>query len=472
MKSTAPLYFLFLLIACQVPKEQTMDDIDRPLNFVIIFCDDLGYGDLNSFGNPVIKTPNLDRMVAEGQKWTQFYVADPVCTPSRSALMTGRYPIRSGMTSKQRAVLFPDSGSGLSPDEITIAEMLKQKDYATGHVGKWHLGHLPQYLPTSQGFDYYYGIPYSNDMSAAPGKSELYRESMEDPDFYPEAQNYHVPLMENEEIVEQPADQTTITRRYTEKAVQYIREHQDQPFFLYLAHSMPHIPLFAGDNFVGTSKRCLYGDVIEEIDWSVGQVIKALKELELDENTIVMFSSDNGPWLSFKTHGGSAGPLRAGKGTTFEGGQRVPTIFWGPSNVAPGVVTEMGSTLDIINTFGALAEVEVPNDRKMDGFDLSPVLKGEGSSPRSEFFYWAFAELHAVRSGPWKLHIQQREPVHYGNIAEMDAPELYHIEADISEKYDRYDAEQQVVEELQQKINEHLKDVEGSTPDQLGIRIY
>ncbi|GJM29423.1 MAG: arylsulfatase [Cyclobacteriaceae bacterium] len=471
MKSSLLPFIIFLLIACQVPKEETTQDSESPLNFIIIFCDDLGYGDLSSFGNPVIKTPNLDRMVMEGQKWTQFYVADPVCTPSRSALMTGRYPIRTGMTSKERAVLFPDSGSGLSPDEITIAEMLKQKEYATAHVGKWHLGHLPQFLPTSQGFDYYYGIPYSNDMNAAEGKSRLYRENMVDPDFYPETQNYNVPLMENEEIIEQPADQTTITKRYTEKAVQYIREQQEQPFFLYLAHSMPHIPLFASEKFVGTSKRRLYGDVIEEIDWSVGQVIATLKELGLEDNTIVMFSSDNGPWLSFKTHGGSTGPLRAGKGTTFEGGQRVPTIFWGPGNVVPGIVTGMGSTLDIINTFGALAQVEVPNDRKMDGFDLSPVLKGEGASPRSEFYYWAFSELHAVRSGPWKLHIQQREPVYYGKTVDMEAPELYHIEADISEMYDRFEAEPQLVANLQQKIREHLKDVEDATPDQLVIRI-
>lgn len=242
------------IIACQAPERQAAVNERLPLNFVIIFCDDLGYGDLSSFGNPTIHTPHLDRMVAEGQKWTQFYVADPVCTPSRSALMTGRYPIRTGMTSKQRPVLFPNSGSGLQQDEITIAEVLKQKNYATGMVGKWHLGHLPEYLPTAQGFDYYYGIPYSNDMSVADGMGKYYFEQRVNPDFYPDAQNYNVPLMENEKILEQPADQTTITRRYTEKAIQYIKEHQERPFFLYLAHSMPHIPLFAGEEFVGSSK--------------------------------------------------------------------------------------------------------------------------------------------------------------------------------------------------------------------------
>jgi arylsulfatase A-like enzyme len=253
--------------------------------------------------------------------------------------------------------------------------------------------------------------------------------------------------------------------------VQFIKDYKERPFFLYLAHSMPHIPLFAGEEFVGSSQRGLYGDVIQEIDWSVGQVLQTLEELNLDQNTIVMFSSDNGPWLVFETHGGSAGPLRAGKGTTFEGGQRVPTIFWGPGNVVPGVVTDMGSTLDIINTFAALAEVEMPTDRKMDGYDLSPVLKGEGQSPRKEFFYWAFSELHAVRSGPWKLHVQQREPVHYGDIAPMDTPELYHLEADISERYDRAESKPDIVETLQAMIQAHMEDVKGSTPDQLVIKI-
>jgi arylsulfatase A-like enzyme len=308
-------------------------------------------------------------------------------------------------------------------------------------------------------------------MSAAAGKSKLYREQMSDPEFYPDFQNYNVPLMENEQILEQPADQNTISRRYTEKAVQFIRDKQNQPFFLYLAHSMPHIPLFAGQEARGSSKRSLYGDVIQEIDWSVGQVLQTLRELGLDENTIVMFSSDNGPWLSFETHGGSAGPLRAGKGTTFEGGQRVPTIFWGPGMIEPGIVDEMGSTLDIINTFAALSGTKVPDDRKLDGFDLSSVLKSGGASPRTEFFYWAFGELHAVRSGPWKLHIQQRQPVHYGNIAEMERPELYQLEVDISEKYDRFESQPGIVLGLEKLIADHLKDVEGSTPDQLGIRL-
>lgn len=444
---------------------------DRPPNFVIIFCDDLGYGDLSAFGNPTIRTPNLDRMAAEGQKWTQFYVADPVCTPSRAALMTGRYPVRNGMSSAKRVVLFPDSAGGLPDDEVTIAEVLKQKGYATAAIGKWHLGHLPEFLPTSQGFDSYFGIPYSNDMDYAGGMKPGYREMANDPDWMPDIKYYNVPLMENEKVVERPADQTTITRRYSERAVKYIKENKERPFFLYLAHNLPHIPLFASPDFKGTSKRGLYGDVLQEIDHGVGQILETIRAEGLDDNTIVVFSSDNGPWLVFRTHGGSAGPLRAGKGTTFEGGQRVPTIFWGPGHVKPGLVTEMGSTLDLINTFAALSGTKAPTDRKMDGYDLSAVLKGTGKSPRQEFFYWTRAKLHAVRSGPWKLHIVQREPVHYGREVPMDRPELYNLEKDISEAYDRYEDKPEVVERLMKMLEEHEASTEDRLPDNLEARI-
>lgn len=455
--------FLFYLLFAVVQASA-----ETPPNFVVIFCDDLGYGDLGSFGHPTIRTPHLDRMAEEGQKWTQFYSADPVCTPSRAGLLTGRYPVRNGMSSVARVVLFPDSSGGLPQEEVTIAEMLKQKDYATATVGKWHLGHLPQHLPMTQGFDSYYGIPYSNDMDKVPNSPGYQRG---DPDFYPDTTVYNVPLLEGDREIERPADQNTITRRFTEKAVEFIQANRDRPFFLYLAHSMPHIPLFTGEKFRGKSIRGVYGDVIEEIDWSVGQVLDTLRELQLDKKTVAVFSSDNGPWLAFKTHGGSAGPLRAGKGTNFEGGQRVPTIFWGPGRIKPGVVNGMGSATDLMSTFASLAKVEPPKDRKMDSYDLSPALLGTGKSPRQEFFFWNRGVLHAVRSGPWKLHMQQRHFINYGRVIQLDKPELYNVEKDISEAYDVADTHPEIVARLLEKFRKHEKDAEDSLPDQLAARI-
>ncbi|NNE93624.1 MAG: sulfatase-like hydrolase/transferase, partial [Verrucomicrobiales bacterium] len=284
---------------------------DKP-NFVVVFCDDLGYGDLSCFGHPTIKTPHLDRMAAEGQKWTNFYVAACVCTPSRAALLTGRYPIRNGMCSDRRRVLFPDSAGGLPQSEITIAKALKDgAGYRTAAVGKWHLGHLPEFLPTSHGFESYFGIPYSNDMNRID-RSVSQHQLAEDENF----KAYDVPLLRDEKEVERPADQRTITKRFTEEAVRKIGEFKDEPFFIYLAHSLPHIPLFRAPDFRDTSTAGIYGDVIEEIDWSVGQIREALEKHGIAENTLVVFTSDNGPWLTFDTHGGSAGLLREGKGST------------------------------------------------------------------------------------------------------------------------------------------------------------
>jgi len=436
---------------------------------IVIFCDDLGWGDLGCFGNPTIRTPNLDRMAQEGQKWTQFYVAAPVCTPSRAGLLTGRYPIRSGMTSAKQAVLFPNSGGGLPQAEITLAEMLQQRGYRTGIVGKWHLGHLPEYLPTEQGFERYFGIPYSNDMDKTGGPG-YQAEARKDPDYYPSIEHYNVPLMRDAEIIERPADQNTLTLRYTEEAVKFIQDNKDHPFFLYLPHSMPHIPLFASDRYRGKSPRGLYGDVVEELDASVGRILETLRELELDGKTMVVFSSDNGPWLSFETHGGSAGPLRAGKGTTFEGGQRVPTIFWWPGTIEPRTIHELGSTLDLMATVATISGAELPKDRTLDSFDLSEVLLRGGTSPRREMFFWTNAQLHAVRVGPWKLHVKAREPIHYSKAVELASPELYHLERDISEKYNVADQHPDVVQRLLRKLDEHRASIEPHE-DMLAIPI-
>ncbi len=425
---------------------------DRPPNFVVIFADDLGYGDLSCFGHPTIRTPNLDRMAAEGQKWTNFYVAACVCTPSRAGLLTGRYPVRNGMASDKKRVLFPESTGGLPQSEITIARMLKQKDYATAAVGKWHLGHLPEFLPTSHGFDSFFGIPYSNDMDRVASKGK-HRDLI----LNPKVEYFNVPLMRNEEIVERPADQTTITRRYTEEAVSFIKKEKDHPFFLYLAHSMPHVPLFRSPEFEGVSDRGFYGDVIEEVDWSVGQVLNALRKEGLAENTLVVFTSDNGPWLLFDQQGGSAGLLRDGKGSAWEGGMREPTIFWWPGKLKQGPVHDMGSTLDLLPTFAALSGAQKPEDRVLDGYDISPALLGTGPSPRQEMYYHQDVELYAVRSGWYKCYfktmtsyIGQKEPdVH-------DPPLLFDLGSDPSEKYDIAAEHPDIIAKMRELAKKHL----------------
>lgn len=423
---------------------------EQPPNFVIVFADDLGYGDLACYGHPTIKTPNLDRMAREGVRFTQFYAAACVCTPSRAALMTGRYPIRSGMCSDKRRVLFPNSGGGLPASEVTLAEALKAKGYATACIGKWHLGHLPQFLPTSNGFDSYFGIPYSNDMDRL-ADSPKGRAAFWDP----KVNYWNVPLMQNQEIIERPAVQTTITKRYGEKAVEFIEAHKDQPFFLYLPHNLPHVPLFRSEEFAGHSERGLYGDVIEEIDHTVGQILETLRQHDLAENTFVFFTSDNGPWLIFDTHGGSAGLLREGKGSTWEGGMREPGIGWWPGTIPAGTITtELASTMDLYTTCLLLAGAEVPADRVVDGIDLRPVLFGEGPSPRDSMIYYRGQQVYAARLGPWKAHFIT-QPGYGGGPQEHDPPELYHLLHDPSEKYNIADDHPAVIEQIRELVKAH-----------------
>ena len=426
-------------------------------NFVVVFVDDLGYGDLGCFGHPTIRTPHLDRMAAEGMKFTQFYAAANVCTPSRAGLLTGRMPIRSGMYGDRMPVFFPNAASGLPASEITVAEALRDSGYRTACVGKWHLGHLPEYLPTNHGFDSYFGIPYSNDMDAVwplPDGSNRFMNS--------KIEYFRVPLLRDLEEIERPADQTTITKRSTEEAVRFIQAQDERPFFLYLAHSLPHVPLFRSKAFEGRSARGLYGDVVEEIDWSMGQILGALRESGLDERTVVLFTSDNGPWLKHGVQGGSAGPLREGKGCTFEGGMRVPTIVRWPTQVAAAsVCTELGSTLDIMPTFVALAGGALPTDREYDGVDLSPVLlQGEGTvsngGPRKNLFYYHGSRLMAVRQGAYKAHFATRLRYAGNKLVEHEPPLLYHLDEDPGESRDLAEEFPEIVAELRRVADEHV----------------
>ncbi len=430
----------------------------RPPNVIVIFTDDQGYGDLGSFGHPTLRTPHLDRMAAEGQRWTSFYVAESVCTPSRAALLTGRLPVRSGMAGDGRRVLFPDSAGGLPASEITIAELLKPRGYATAAIGKWHLGHLPQYLPMAHGFDSYFGIPYSNDMDAT-GRDlpagEPRRRIMD-----PQREYWNVPLMRNEDILERPADQTTLTRRYTDEAIAFVRANRERPFFLYVAHSMPHVPLFRSKEFEGRSARGLYGDVIEEIDWNTGRLLDVLRELDLARDTLVVFTSDNGPWAPYDEQGGAAGQVRGAKGGTFEGGMRVPAIFWWPGTIRSAIVTDIGSTLDLLPTVATLAGAQPPAGRVLDGYDLGPVLRGSAPGARQHMFYYRGTTLYAVRQGSFKAHFVTRPEYGSDPAVSHDPPLLYNLDHDPSEKFDVAARHADVVARIQRLAAEHRQGVE------------
>jgi len=438
----------------------------RQPNIVVIFSDDLGYGDIGAFGAPNIRTPRLDAMAAEGQKWTSFYV-QPVCSPSRAALLTGRLPVRSGMFGTPGGTapkVFRDNAAqGLPLEEVTVAELLKSAGYKTAMVGKWHLGQLPQFLPMHQGFDSWFGLPYSHDMRmTVPRTANPYQT----PAYYsPKPEYWDVPLMQNDRVVERPADHRTLTKRYTEQAVQFIAANKTGPFFLYVAHSLPHIPLARSDEFVGHSAGGMYGDVIEEIDWSVGRILDALQAAGVERNTLVLFTSDNGPWLPFRDHGGSAGPLKQGKGTTWEGGVRTPAIFWWPGTVRPGVVTGMGSGLDLLATAAALAGAKVPAGRPIDSVDLSRALKGTGPSPRNELFYYWDSELRAVRKGNYKAHFitsgayDDPEPRTVRN-----PPLLFDLSVDPGERFNVAAEHPEVVADLLKMADAHRRTVASVQP--------
>lgn len=436
---------LVLALAALVPAQA--DPTGAP-NIVILLADDLGYGDLACYGHPTIRTPNLDRMAAEGLKFTQYY-AWCYCTPSRAALLTGRLPIRSGLN----RVLGPTSTGGIPDSELTLASALKARGYATTCIGKWHLGHLPDYLPTRHGFDHYFGIPYSNDMDRA--------EQGEPP----------IPLMRDVTIAEQPAVQETLTTRYTQEALAFIRSHvagtaANQPFLLYLAYTFPHVPLHASPAFQGKSPRGLYGDVVEELDASVGQILQSLRDLGLAGSTLVVFTSDNGPWLSQKLHGGSAGLLREGKITNWEGGVRVPCLAWWPGTIAKGrVVQDLASELDLFATCVELAGGRVPTDRPYDSNSLVPLLRGAGPGTRGEIFYYFDERLTAVRQGVWKLHRETIESASgVTKSLNHEQPLLFNLAHDPSERFNVADQHPDVVARLLGLIEAHRTSVTPGKP--------
>lgn len=418
-------------------------------NFVVLFADDLGYADLHCFGGEQMVTPNLDLMANGGMRLTNFYASQGVCSASRCSLLTGCYNVRLGIL----GALVPGSTTCLNPDEQTIAEVLKPQGYATAIFGKWHLGDRDHGLPTHHGFDEYHGLPYSNDMWPS----------------HPTAKSFPpLPLYENDQIIDDnitAEEQASLTRWATEHAIDFIERHQAQPFFLYVPYSMPHVPLFTSDRFAGVTGKGLFTDVIAEIDWSAGEILKTLRELGLSENTLVLFTSDNGPWLSYGNHAGSAAPLREGKGTAFEGGVREPTIAYWPGHIEPGAICDaLVGTIDVLPTFAKLAGAAPPT-KKIDGRDLWPLLSGEptAASPHEAFYYYWHNELQAVRSGPWKLHFPHAYPSLKDKPERDGMPgryhklecglELYNLDGDIGETRDVSANHPEVVARLQKLAN-------------------
>lgn len=418
---------LFSITACK-------DNSTRP-NIIIFFTDDQGYADVGCFGAEGFETPHLNRLASDGIRFTNFYVPATVCTPSRAGLLTGRYPKRSNL---HNAVLFPYSDGGLSSEEYTMAEMLKESNYATSCIGKWHLGHKEEFMPNNHGFDEFYGVPYSNDMN-----NHYYE--------WNGFQSPPLPFYRNTDLIESGPDQQFLTKRYTEEAISQIRNRGEQPFFIYLAHNMPHEPLYASPSFKGKSKKGLYGDVIMELDWSAGEIIRTLKEEGIYENTIFIFTSDNGPEV------GSAKPLRGKKAETWEGGQRVPAIITWPKRIPPGIVSdEFVSTLDLYPTLAKITESKIPDGLTMDGMEISEFLFSPETIklPERPFYYYARnGNVEAIRLGKWKLHIEKSKGWNE-DINGAFLVSLYNLEVDISEKENVANEFPEIVKKLKNMIIE------------------
>ena len=435
---------LFLLLAAVLSAAASA----RPPNVVVIFIDDMGYGDIGPFGATKQRTPHLDRMAKEGMKLTSFY-ATPVCSVSRAQMMTGCYGARVSVP----GVYFPGQSVGLNPAEVTVAERLKEKGYATQMVGKWHLGDQPEFLPTRQGFDHYLGIPYSNDMLKKSADTKI----------------PVVPLLRDEKIAElmDGEGQRRMVELYTKEAVDFIGRNKDKPFYLYYAHNAVHTPIYPGAAFAGKSQNGRFGDWVEEVDWSVGQVLDTLRAQGLDKDTLVVFTSDNGPWLTKGTDGGSAGPLRGGKGSTWEGGVRVPTLAWWPGRVPAGSVNDaVAATIDLLPTFVSLAGGTVPATPVIDGRDITPILLGQSKeSAREAHYYFASYDLQAVRQGRWKLALSP-QPEGMGKQAAKTAAglRLYDLDAEIGEQTDVAAQHPEVVAKLKALADKMAAEIGGKTP--------
>lgn len=466
------IFNLFLLticvLSCGKNRDEGRSNVDTPPpNIILIFTDDQGYQDVGVFGSPDIRTPFLDQLAGEGVQLTSFYAAQAVCSASRAGILTGCYPNRIGMHN----ALMPNSTVGLNPSETTMAEMLRSRGYKTGIFGKWHLGDHPDFMPTKQGFDEFFGIPYSNDMwPFHPQQGTIF-------DFGP------LPLYENERIIDTLTEQSHLTRQITERSVDFIRRNKDSPFFLYIPHPQPHIPLFASADFLGRSGRGLYGDVIMEIDWSVGQIMEALKKYDLEEDTLLIFTSDNGPWLAYGNHAGSALPFREGKGTAWEGGHREPFIMRYPRKLKGGRIIETPvMSIDLLPTIAALTDSPLPG-KTIDGKNVWPLLTGKSPKSPQEayYFYYKVNELHGVRYGKWKLYFPHNYRTMTGQVPGRDGLpgaykfidlteiELYDLSSDLSEEHNVAGDNPAVVKYIQEladkmrsRLGDALTGVEGS----------